>query len=157
MTTKAQLLLSFGASAALAGISFAAPVAEGGRKFTVALSGQQEVNASHPTGGAGDPDGSGVARVTVNVGQQRICWDITVNNIAAPTRGHIHHAPALQNGAIVVPFFEAPNVDLNGCTPESQLLDRVLLKDIIQHPENYYVNVHNAEFPAGAIRGQMSK
>jgi hypothetical protein len=157
MTRKAQLLFSFAACAALIGTAFAAPVAEGGRKFTIAMSGQQEVNASHPTGGAGDPDGTGVAQVTVNVGQQRICWDIMVNNIAAPTRAHIHRAPALQNGAIVVPFFEATNVDLDGCTPESQLLDRALLKDIIQHPENYYVNVHNANFPAGAIRGQMSK
>ena len=25
-------------------------------------------------------------------------------------------------------------------------------KEILQHPEDYYVNVHNADFPAGALR-----
>ena len=32
-----------------------------------------------------------------------------------------------------------------------------VVKDILQNPGNYYVNVHTSDFPAGAIRGQLSK
>jgi hypothetical protein len=34
---------------------------------------------------------------------------------------------------------------------------RELILEIIQNPEAFYVNVHNADFPAGAVRGQLSK
>jgi hypothetical protein len=37
------------------------------------------------------------------------------------------------------------------------LEEREDAKDIVQTPENYYVNVHNAEYPGGAVRGQLSK
>ena len=77
-----------------------------------------------------------------------------VNNIVTPTRGHIHEAPAGTNGPIRVTFFETGQpVNLEDCTA----VDRARIKDIIQNPHNYYVNIHNSAFPAGAIRGQMSK
>jgi hypothetical protein len=157
MTPKTQILVILVAGGALVGAALAqTPPPIGGRGFSTTLSGANECNAAG-TCNLGDPDGTGTADIDVNVGQQRVCWRITVNNIAAPTRGHIHKGPAGGAGGIVVPFFEASNVDLDGCTSTTQPVDRRLLMDIVQHPQDYYVNVHNADFPAGAIRGQLAK
>jgi len=155
MTTGKLLGVTLLASASLVTVSaLAEPVAEGGRKFTTTLSGANECNASG-TCNLGDPDGSGTASITVNVGQRRVCWDIDTSHLGTITRGHIHKAPAGTAGAIVVGFFEATAVDLHGCTTTD--VDRALLTDIIQHPQDYYVNVHTSDFAAGAIRGQLAK
>jgi CHRD domain len=53
----------------------------------------------------------------------------------------------------VVPLTPPTSGVSSGCTSA----DPNLIKAIIQHPENYYVNVHTAEFPGGALRGQLSK
>ncbi len=155
MTTGKLLGVTLLASASLVTVSaLAEPVAEGGRKFTTTLSGANECNAGG-TCNLGDPDGSGTASITVNVGQRRVCWDIDTSHLGTITRGHIHKAPAGTAGAIVVGFFEATAVDLHGCTTTD--VDRALLADIIQHPQDYYVNVHTSDFAAGAIRGQLAK
>lgn len=116
-------------------------LANGGAPRVTSLSGAEEV---HPA----DPDGSGFASIWLNHGQGRVCWEITHADIATPFAAHIHAAPAGVNGPVVVPL--DPNNP--GCVDA----DQDLIKDIIQNPEQYYVNVHNADFPAGAIRGQLS-
>ena len=41
-----------------------------------------------------------------------------------------------------------------GCTTVN---DQTLLKNLVQKPGDYYVNVHNGDFPGGAVRGQLGK
>jgi hypothetical protein len=132
---------------ALTVLALTSIAADGGRKFTTDLTGAAEVP------GPGDPDGSGTATITLNHGQGTVCWEITVSEIDTATRAHIHQAPAGAPGPIVVEFLEPGFGSLSGCTE----VDRELIKDIIQHPEEYYVNVHNAQFAPGAVRGQLSK
>ena len=156
MTRTTQIALALSSSVAMAGTAFAAaPVAEGGRKFTTTLNGANECNSAG-TCNLGDSNGTGTAQIYVNVGQNRVCWNITVSEIEAPTRSHIHKGPVTGAGGIVVSFFEtAGTADLESCTTAE--LDRALLVDIIQNPQDYYVNVHNVPFAPGAIRGQLSK
>jgi len=120
------------------------------------MSGAQEVPAA-------DADGTGRATVDLKVRTNEICWAVEFSRIGAPNRGHIHFAPAGVNGSIVVGFFEI------GADPANPLHDRLergrasgcvtaaadLIAAIAADPESYYVNLHNARFPAGAIRGQL--
>jgi hypothetical protein len=119
---------------------------EGGRPFTTTLTGAVEVPP-------GDPDGSGTAHFTLNPGQEEICFELTVSNIAPATASHIHVGPAGVAGPVVVPLTPPTSGSSSGCVTA----DRDLIRAIIKNPENYYVNVHNAEYPAGAVRGQLGK
>lgn len=122
-----------------------AVAANGGAPRVTTLSGSEEVPAA-------DPDGTGFASIRLNAGQARVCWQLSVSNIAPATAAHIHAAPAGVNGDIVVSLSPPATGSSSGCTTA----DPALIKDIIRHPEQYYVNVHNAEFPGGAVRGQLS-
>lgn len=122
---------------------------DGGRKFSTTLAGANEVP------GPGDPNGSGFAVLRLNPGTGQVCFQIFVEDIALPATGaHIHEAPAGVAGPVVVPL-TAPgaNGESSGCVS----VDREEILEIIQEPEEYYVNVHSTEFPAGAVRGQLSK
>ena len=141
-------------TAIVAVLALASIAADGGRKFTTTLTGEAEVNAQGVPN-QGDPDGIGTATITLNYGQGQVCWEIQVSGITLPaTAAHIHEAPVTAPGPVVIPL-SAP--DANGFASGCASADREEIKEIIQHPEDYYVNVHNTEFPAGALRGQLDK
>lgn len=103
--------------------------------------------------GPGDTDGKGTADLTLNLDKGEVCYDITASDIQAPTAAHIHAGAADKAGGVKVPFKKAADGSWKGCVPA----DKTLLNDIKTNPANYYVNVHTAEFPNGAIRGQLGK
>jgi Rieske Fe-S protein len=125
-----------------------ASAASSGVPFTVELTGEAEVTSAGVPN-QGDLDGSGTATVTVNPGRAEVCWSIEVADVAPIMMAHIHSAVATTTGPIVVPL----NPYQGGCTEVS----RALALDIVQNPSSYYVNVHNMDFPAGALRGQLDR
>jgi hypothetical protein len=154
----AALLLAALAALALAGTASAAKLGgaeQGGRLFTTTLSGAEEVDPITGALGAGDPDGSGLATLTVNPGQEEVCYELSVEGITLPAIGaHIHVGDAGENGPVVVPL-NPP--DASGVSSGCAQVPRELALAIMQNPENYYVNVHTTDFPNGALRGQLSK
>lgn len=138
-------LTAFAASAAL--LAGVATADDGGRKLQTSLTGAAEIP------GPGDTDGRGTAQITVNPGQSRVCYKLSVSNIAPATMAHIHEGGPTVAGPVKVTL-GAPTSGLSsGCVT----VTRALALDILKDPADYYVNVHNAEFPGGAVRGQLAK
>jgi hypothetical protein len=102
----------------------------------------------------GDPHGAGTATLHVEPSKGQVCYDLRVSKIATATMAHIHKGAAGQAGPVVVPL-KAP--DAAGKSSGCAQADSKVLADIVQNPSDYYVNVHNAPYPGGAVRGQLSK
>lgn len=133
----------------LVGSAMLLPVAsasaqDGGRPLQAMLTGSAEVP------GPGDADGSGQALIKVNAGQGQVCYEVNVEKIGTPTAAHIHLGSPDAAGDVVVTFTPPTGSACVDVTKE-------LAKAILKTPSDYYVNVHNAEFPKGAVRGQLSK
>ena len=121
----------------------------GGRSFSTELTGAAEV----PGPGAAPP-ASGTATITLNPGQEEVCFELTVAAIDTPIGAHIHEGAAGTNGPVVVGLEPLPptgDSSSSGCVS----LERQEIIEILRDLSNYYVNVHTDEFPDGAIRGQL--
>ena len=130
-------ILAYGTGRALAD--------NGGRPISVVMTGAEEAP------GPGDPDGTGTASFTFNPGLGQVCYTLTAENIEPATAAHIHIAPPGEPGPVVIPLIPPTSGTSSGCASA----DRALILNIIQNPDAYYVNVHTAEHPAGAIRAQL--
>jgi hypothetical protein len=75
-----------------------------------------------------------------------------VQNIAPATDAHIHKAPAGENG----PVFKALKAPTDGSSQGCVKMGRKQIMMINRNPSGFYVNVHNGEFPSGAVRGQLA-
>jgi len=128
-------------------LSTASVALAGGRPFMTALTGAAEVP------GPGDPDGSGHASLTINPGLGEVCFELHATGIAPATAAHIHVGGADVAGPVVVGLIPPTDGSSSGCVS----VDRDLALAIIRDPAGYYVNVHNADYPAGALRGQLSR
>lgn len=98
----------------------------------------------------GDPNGSGTARLRLYPARGKVCATITWQRIGTPTAAHIHRR---SDGMV--------KVDLTGSVTGGERcatgVPSKLVRRIVDHPRRYYVNVHNAAYPAGAIEGTLRR
>ena len=97
----------------------------------------------------GDPDGRGTAEVKIT--GRKVCWEIKVSRIQTIAAAHIHKGGPGVAGPVVVPFGKVFHA--KGCTTTTAAIAAAIEK----RPSAYYVNVHNAKYPGGALRGQLRK
>src|ERR1700730_15034639 len=131
---------------ALAGAALiaAAPAIAATKVINVNLRGNQEVPR-------GSPSGSGTAKRTLNSTTARVCFNLTYSGIVAASASHIHKGPRGTAGNVVVVLFGNPPAKHAGCVTAS----KSLVADIERNPGAYYVNIHTARYPGGAIRAQL--
>jgi len=140
------------------GLAATVSAAEGLRFKTDLLS----TNELHST----DSDGRGKATVRIDAEAGMVCFDISFRDSGTPNRAHIHIGDADTAGGIVVPFFDIhtaetlfdarhEELESKSRTEGCVTADPALLAQIAANPENFYVNLHNARFPAGSMRGQL--
>lgn len=111
------------------------------------LTGAQEV-------GGGDPDGSGNAEITIEDNFDQVCWSISdIRGIGPVTAAHIHVGARGVNGPPVFTLRKSNEGTWKGCSEGAEWTQN----RIEGNPENFYVNVHTAEYPNGAIRGQLMR
>ena len=138
----------------IAVLALPSAVLAGGRPFSTMLTGEAEVTAAGVPN-QGDLDGEGTAYITLNQGQGEVCFELNVSGITLPaSAAHIHVGASTTTGPVVVGL---AGPDANGQASGCVSADPELIKAIRQNPENYYVNVHTSDYPAGALRGQLSK
>jgi CHRD domain-containing protein len=140
--------------AAPAAVAGASTAGTGGNvtRLAATLSGANEVP------GPGDPDGRGTAFVRLS--GTTACYALEWSGIGAPTAAHIHQGGAGVAGPVVVLFFQ-PGTNaaslpgtlssVAGCVD----VDPALAGRIAASPRDWYVNIHTADFAAGAVRGQL--
>jgi hypothetical protein len=145
------LVAALAATLVFAGVALAG---NGGRPLSTPMSGAEEAP------GPGDANATGQADLRLNQGQRRICFELSWEDIdGTVVAAHIHEAPAGEPGPIVVPLF-VPPASFLGTDEVSDCvfgIERSLIKDIRQHPADFYVNVHSSLFQDGAVRGQLEK
>ena len=100
----------------------------------------------------GDPDGSGKAEISIADELTRVCWDLNdLENLGPITAAHIHRGAVGVDGPPVLALTQAPEGGWRGCSTETAWVQKAFDEGL----SNYYVNVHTAEYPGGAIRGQL--
>ena len=124
----------------------ALPPVAGGRVFTATLGRDADPSRS------GDPDGSGRAQVSLHSGKNLLCVALTTSGVAPVTSVHLHSVSPTSPDPVVA----TPAPDSSG-SPTCVPVDAEVIRAIRKNPTDHYLDVHNDEFPDGALSGYLSK
>jgi len=130
--------------------SSADTTSEGANEDTPALVAELSGGAEVP--GPGDEDASGEATVRPDAAAGEVCFTIALEGVDEAMAAHIHEGGPDVAGPVVVPLEPPAEGSVEACAEA----EAELLEQLVAEPEGFYVNVHNAEFPDGAARGQLA-
>jgi hypothetical protein len=136
-----RLIVCLAAAAMLAPAAFAVPRAmhpELGAK----LLGKNEVPKGSPTA-------HGIVNLNLKSGAGKVCWTFQLAGVTKPQAAHIHKGRAGVSGPVFIAL--GPTFKAKGCASAP----KKMIEAVESNPNAFYVNVHNAKFPNGVVRGQL--
>jgi hypothetical protein len=130
------------------------------------LDGSAEVDPNDPSAIVGDPTGTGEAYVFgIDGDPMTLCYSLTVEGIQLVPVGegiaaHIHEGGRDENGPVVAVLAGPEDCTAADCLTEGEegkfpTGEAGIVQRILNNPTDFYINVHNPQFPAGAVRGQL--
>lgn len=135
-----------------------------------ALDGREEVRTDAANNAmVGDPDGRGKGYVFgIDEDTLTLCYALVdIKKVGeldqAPGNGraaHIHEGARGTNGPVVANLAWPQDGQAGDCLTEGEAGkfptgEAGIVQRILKNPQSFYINVHNSEFPGGAIRGQL--
>ncbi len=142
---KALIAVGVAAASLAATLAAGAATNAGTTKLEATLRGGNEKPAA-----AASNRGKAEIRLTPSSG--KVCWEFTLAKIDGKAmQAHIHKGGKSVSGNVVVPL--GGNYKRQGCTTAP----KATVKAILKSPGGFYVNVHNAKHPLGAMRGQLAR
>ena len=104
----------------------------------------------------GDPRGTAVELLRIKGNQ--VAFELSWHNLGAPTLAQVRSGAAGMSGAMVMPMVTAPMSDTLTAVAGSLTVNSAkTLARLISNPDQFYLNVGNAKYPSGAVRGQFRK
>jgi hypothetical protein len=104
----------------------------------------------------GDPRGTATELLRIKGNQ--ITFEITWQNLGAPTAARIHAGAAGMTGNAVIPMVTAPMSDTLTAVAGSITVNNAgVLARLATSPSQFYLDMGNAQYPGGAVRGQFRR
>ena len=100
--------------------------------------------------GPGASNAFGTANVFVDLRNGVLCYRMGYDGINRPSEAHIHAGGPGQSGRPIIDLHPEANGD-EGCVGA----DPTALRNLRDHPEAFYLQLHTPEYPDGALRGQI--
>jgi hypothetical protein len=97
----------------------------------------------------GSPTAHGIVNLTLKPGPGQVCWTFQLVGVSKPLTAHIHKGRPGVSGPVFIPL--GKTYKAKGCTSAAKKMIEAVEAD----PNSYYVNVHNAKYPGGVVRGTL--
>jgi len=103
-----------------------------------------------PGGGAGE-DAAADFDGEIDLAQEQLCYFFQLEGLSDAAAAHVHQAKDGTSGPVVMTLTLPSDAGEEVC----EKMNKSLLQQMADHPGEFYIDVHTAAKPDGAVRGQF--